>query len=327
MLGMGVGEVIERHEHAVYFSDGDDELIEILAGYTVDGLDLGEKVLLVAMPEHAAALDVALTALGRDPDQLRSAGELRVLDARDTLREFMFDGRPDPSAFRRVLGAVLKPLMRDGGEVRIFGQMVRLLWEDGNVNGAILLEDQWNQLAAEYPFTLLCGYEHAVLHETSLADVGQVCALHSTVVPPPSYQMPHTSSSVSETVRATWALLPVPAAIGAFRQFVRNTLWSWGEEALVEDAVLVTSEMATNAISHARSAFFATLVRQGDVVRLSIEDTGPGSAAPRAAGEEDVSGRGLLIVEALADRWGVEERPSGKVVWVELRSGLDRPWA
>lgn len=311
---------VSRHDHGVYFSDHDAELVEVLSAYVEEGWAANERVLLVVTQEHLRAVTDALRAAGGDPDGRRTADDLHVLDAGVTLAGFMAGDRPDPELFSRTVGAEVERLGRDGRHVRIFGEMVRLLWDEGNVAGAMAVEKQWNGLAGRLPFTLLCNYPHSVLDQHTLADVGRVCGLHSRVLPPPSYYVHRATTSHSHAERATWALLPVPEAIAAFRRFVKGTLELWGEDELVEDALLVTSEMATNAIRHARSAFHASVVRAGRTVRISIQDTGPGTASPRQAADDDLSGRGLVILDALAQRWGVEERVGGKAVWAELRS-------
>jgi anti-sigma regulatory factor (Ser/Thr protein kinase) len=112
--------------------------------------------------------------------------------------------------------------------------------------------------------------------------------------------------------------LPVPAAVGSVRGFVRDALAGWGLDHLVGDAVLVTSELATNAVTHAGSPFRTSLVRAGDVVRVSVEDGS--SAWPRyhRAQPGDQDGRGMAIVSVLSRRTGCDSTRGGKVAWAEL---------
>jgi anti-sigma regulatory factor (Ser/Thr protein kinase) len=108
------------------------------------------------------------------------------------------------------------------------------------------------------------------------------------------------------------------------RRFVLETLAGWGDEASMDCASLLVSELVTNAIVHARSAVELELSRDADadVLRVAVRDASV--RPPRMGGFdlEALSGRGLALVEALSDRWGVEADASGKLVWFELTSHL-----
>jgi len=307
----------------VTFHDGD--VAGVVASYVSEGLALGEPVVVVATLEHLAALDETLIGLGWVPAALRADDRLRTLDATETLASFFVDGVLDTEALRACFMSVLAGIRGGSSGVRIFCELVTLLWERGEVAAVLALEAWWNERAAEQSFTLLCGYPHSVLGEHSLADVGRVCELHSDILPPPSYHAHGPEAGGESPVEeSSWAFLPVPQAIPVLRRFVSATLRSWGEEALVPDAALVTSEMATNAVNHADSPFHASIVRAAGVVRIAIVDSGPGAAAQRTAAEDDLSGRGIVIVDALADRWGHEILHAGKVVWAEFLSTAPR---
>lgn len=305
------------HDHAVNFHDSERDAAAVLGPYVSQGLVRDETVVVVATAEHLVALDRSLAQLGWDPVAERLGGRLVTLDAAQMLSSFMVDDTPDPAAFARTIGGVFDRT-REGSSIRVFGEMVALLWDEANVSAALALEELWNDLADERQFTLLCGYPHAVLDRDSLANVGRVCELHSEVLTPASYHTPGLTGHDPRLQETSWAFLPVPRAIPALRRFVSGTLRSWGEDHLVADAILVTSEMATNAINHADSPFHASLVRAAGIVRISIEDAGPGKATQRTADPDDLSGRGLLIVETLAARWGHGDLPAGKVVWAEF---------
>ncbi len=91
----------------------------------------------------------------------------------------------------------------------------------------------------------------------------------------------------------------------------------------VEDprAALVVSELITNAVRHADAAPELELAWDGSVVRIAVFDTGTGRPVLRDFDVHATSGRGVAIVDAVADRWGVEERDCGKVVWAEIELG------
>jgi len=109
---------------------------------------------------------------------------------------------------------------------------------------------------------------------------------------------------------------PRPASVAELRSFLRASLT--GEEE-VQDALWLASEIATNAVLHARSAFQVTLEERADVLRVAISDDNSTVPAVAASDASATSGRGLTSIEAVADRWGIDSLPgSGKTVWFEL---------
>ena len=97
------------------------------------------------------------------------------------------------------------------------------------------------------------------------------------------------------------------------RRFVAEQL---GDVDCVDDVALLTSELVTNAVLHACSPAEVTVVRRPRLVRIEVADADP--TTPRKRAPDDRGGRGLHMVEAVADRWGVEPLAAGKVVWFEV---------
>ena len=132
---------------------------------------------------------------------------------------------------------------------------------------------------------------------------------------------------------ASAAYLPEPAAVAAARKFVRDTLRSWldtapGAEAdggLVDDAVLLTSELVTNAVVHAGTQVQVTCKLAAGAVEVVVRDSHPARMVPGPAPDDTVpaertGGRGLLLPSALAAAWGVSYGTDAKAVW--FRMGL-----
>jgi len=177
----------ENHFHAVQFYKDAASLADRVATFLADGLKLGHPGLIVATSTHAAAIARALEAVGVDVAALRKTGELQVLDARKLLGAFMVAGQPDPLLFKSNVGDVIERLCvgRTPCPIRVYGEMVDVLWQEGNADGAIRLEILWNQLASAYDFALLCGY--AVGHfykETRGSRYEDVCDQHTHVLAP-----------------------------------------------------------------------------------------------------------------------------------------------
>ena len=111
-------------------------------------------------------------------------------------------------------------------------------------------------------------------------------------------------------------LPPEPSSAGAARRFVAAALAAGDEVA--ELAVLLVSELASNAVLHARTTFeVAVHVGEGGL-RVEVSDGNSTLPSLRTYVRESISGRGLHMVAASADRWGFDAQPGGKVVWFEF---------
>jgi anti-sigma regulatory factor (Ser/Thr protein kinase) len=236
-----------------------------------------------------------------------------MLDAAETMSRFMPGGQIDREAFHRVIGSTVSSAVATGRSVWAFGEMVSVLWDAGDVLGAIELEKLWNELGQELPFSLLCGYPTASVAGSEHAEaLGEVCHLHSAVLNAPPAQ-------ASPVVRASAEFLPDREAPAAARRLVAEALRACGHAGdVLADAELVVSELATNAIIHARSVFSVDVSCQNATVRISVGD---GSSLPptvRDAGPTAGFGRGMRLVDMLSDAWGVDTTAVGKVVWAEL---------
>lgn len=126
------------------------------------------------------------------------------------------------------------------------------------------------------------------------------------------------------TARAAATFEPVGRSVATARAFVRDTLHGWGFSDVVDDAVVLTSELVTNAVVHAGTAADVLCLRYDTAVRVEVADRYPEREVPleeavrRGGGLDREGGRGLLLCSALAGRWGVEYTPTHKQVWFHL---------
>ncbi|MFE7212698.1 SpoIIE family protein phosphatase [Streptomyces sp. NPDC001698] len=132
-----------------------------------------------------------------------------------------------------------------------------------------------------------------------------------------------TGSSVI-TARAAASFDPLGRSVATARSFVRDTLQGWGFGDIVDDAVVLTSELVTNAVVHAGTAADVLCLRSDDGARIEVSDRYPerelpvqGSAINMGSPDRE-GGRGLQLCAALAGRWGVEYTPTHKKVWFQL---------
>jgi hypothetical protein len=124
---------------------------------------------------------------------------------------------------------------------------------------------------------------------------------------------------------ASCVLDPVATSVAKARAFVLSTLDGQRSEdpdpAEVErrdTLALLTSEVVTNVVLHARTPFQVLVWRNGDVVRVGVRDRSWVEPAVKDAGMDDEGGRGLMLVDTLATSWGTTLEAVGKVVWFEL---------
>lgn len=126
------------------------------------------------------------------------------------------------------------------------------------------------------------------------------------------------------TARAAATFEPVGRSVATARAFVRDTLQGWGFSDIVDDAVVLTSELVTNAVVHAGTAADVLCLRTEHGVRVEVADHYPEREIPLQDSGHDIGhpdregGRGLMLCGALASRWGVEYSPTQKHVWFQL---------
>ncbi|WP_079078760.1 ATP-binding protein [Streptomyces sp. DSM 15324] len=113
-------------------------------------------------------------------------------------------------------------------------------------------------------------------------------------------------------------LRAVPEARRALRELLRG----WGKPGRSETAELLTSELVTNALVHTDDEAVLTATVSPAGLRVEVRDSVPGRPRPTVpAADDGTHGRGLVLVQSLADSWGVRAQGAGKVVWFELAAG------
>jgi hypothetical protein len=170
-------------EHAVLLYSSQTLLIDALEGFASGGLRAGESVIIVATPAHRAALERRLRVRGYDLDQARAEDRYIALDAEAALRELMEDGWTNPGCFKHFVCRLLARARGQGRRVRVFGEMVALLWGRGQPEATVRLEAMWNQLQAEDEFSLFCAYPQASFPPAADGALAEICEQHSRIIP------------------------------------------------------------------------------------------------------------------------------------------------
>jgi PAS domain S-box-containing protein len=211
------GAGAQHNEHFVRFYQDDSHLYKTVGRFLVEGLESGEGVVVIATPEHLAGFEGTIAAAGYDVASVKERGDLTVLDAEETLSTFLIGdlvhGVLDNEAFTRMVGGVVEQASAGivKRKVRAYGEMVALLFRQGNTDATIGLEELWNGLAQTHTFDLCCAYALDDFNRAShLEPFHRICAVHSHVTPAESYDR---DASAGERDRQLAALQQRAAAL------------------------------------------------------------------------------------------------------------------
>jgi hypothetical protein len=169
--------------HFVGFYETETFLVDSVCDFLASGLATGGPAIVVATGAHRDSFDHALMEAGIELHEAYRCGRYIALDASEALATFMVDGMPDAARFRAAIGRLVSRAGENAHDLRIYGEMVAVLWNEGNVAAAIALEDLWNDLVTRYPFSLFCAYPMRVFDsDASNEEFRKVCGRHSRVL-------------------------------------------------------------------------------------------------------------------------------------------------
>lgn len=177
---------VARRDHAVLFYPDDEELTDRVSEHLLPAIQGGGVAIVVATPDHRRSFERHLAGAGVDVAAARAHGAYLAADASETMRGFMVAGWPDPAGFWQTISPLLRQPAQAGQPIRVFGEMVALLWDAGLVEAAVELEALWNELGAQYPFSLLCAYPAPpAAYASQLDALTEVCHAHTQVTGAP----------------------------------------------------------------------------------------------------------------------------------------------
>lgn len=174
--------------HALQLYDDDDFLVEAVWRFVWSGLQNDEHVVVVCSRGHKATFEQRLWP------RVPRAGEARciILDAEETLARFMVGDMPDAVRFRTFVDALITDAHAQSarGQLRVYGEMVNLLWQSGRGGAALRLEELWQQAVAARGFTLLCGYVMGNFYrESHSQEFEHICHHHTHVMPTEAFAL------------------------------------------------------------------------------------------------------------------------------------------
>ncbi len=179
------------HSHSVQFYEDDSIFLDGLSEFVGATLGAGGACIVIATEVHRAELAVRLRSFGIDLTFAIRKNRYVSLDAEETLAKFMVKGWPDQELFYAAIEPVLVTtglaIESKSGSLSAFGEMVALLWKQGNAEAAVRLEQLWNELAHRHAFSLRCAYPLKCFSETQEEQFQQVCVEHNMVIPTETY--------------------------------------------------------------------------------------------------------------------------------------------
>jgi hypothetical protein len=175
--------------HAVQFYEEDAFLQRTVAEYLAAGLRVGQPAIAITTEAHWAGFEDELRLRGIEPDRLVLEHRLLWLDARRMLATFMVGSMPDRDRFFAQMDPLIARISQRCGRqtVRACGEMVNILWQEGNADAAVALEEVWNEAANRYRLTLLCAYAMPAFRASDRERFNQICRLHNHVFPADSF--------------------------------------------------------------------------------------------------------------------------------------------
>jgi hypothetical protein len=144
--------------HIVQFYPYDSALLTALANFIGTGLEQNETCLVIATRAHTERLNTELYSRGFGVGEARAEGKYLTYDARELLDTFMGDKLPDHEKFTNVAASLLTMAEQRGRPLRVFGEMVAILWQEHKQTAVLQLEKYWNEVTSGRDLTLFCAY-------------------------------------------------------------------------------------------------------------------------------------------------------------------------
>lgn len=169
----------------------DEAFLTEAVGYFIgEGLLRGEAVVVAATAQHTDAFTQYLATQGFDVEKVMQRHQLCFIDAHAALKSLMKQGEPDWHTFHDIAGGQIREAHLSYPKVRAWGEMVDILWQKGEREAAMTLENFWNKLAQRQDFSLMCSYFLDPLSiEAYDGSLERICNCHSHLIPADDYAM------------------------------------------------------------------------------------------------------------------------------------------
>ena len=168
--------------HVVQIYESEEALLNLLEGFITDGITAGDAVVLIATSGHLESLEQKLKLAGLDLEALKADDQYLPLIAEEVLSRIMINDWPNYSLFMETVTRIFRRVSNGKRHVRAFGEMVAILWAQGNSGATIMLEQLWNMYCEKEPFSLFCAYPKNAFQENSDLSLRNICKTHSKII-------------------------------------------------------------------------------------------------------------------------------------------------
>jgi hypothetical protein len=168
--------------HVVEFYKDESALVDSLAAFISAGICRDEVVIVIATDAHRRAVNRRLAEQNINLTMAAAMDRYIEGDAEQTLSRFMAAGLPDETRFRQTVREFLLRARATGRPIRVFGEMVALLWARGNCEATMRLEELWGDYCQSAGLRLFCAYPRACFTDNGENSIRNICSAHSRVL-------------------------------------------------------------------------------------------------------------------------------------------------
>lgn len=170
-------------DHVVQIYENEEIILDSLEGFVTSGLKAGDSVIIIASEKHIIALSSRLLKKKFDVDALQADHSYIPVNANDALAKFMVNGWPDEVKFTAMVKDLIgKARGTTNRNVRAYGEMVAILWENGHNGATVQLEHLWNKFCEKEAFCLFCAYPKSGFTQDTNDSIQHICSAHTKMI-------------------------------------------------------------------------------------------------------------------------------------------------
>src|SRR5215212_4992887 len=168
-------------DHIVQIYENDESIITSLSKFITTGFEANESVIIVATKEHQVTLDKLLVSKGYDLPGLKKKDQYITFNAHELLSKFMVEDWPDEHLFFKTVTEIVRKV-KNHNKVRVYGEMVAILWAQGHSGATVRLEYLWTKLCQQEEFMLFCAYPKIGFTQDITTSINHICSTHNKVI-------------------------------------------------------------------------------------------------------------------------------------------------
>jgi hypothetical protein len=169
-------------DHVCQIYENDEVFFDLLEGFIIGGLKANDCVIVIATAIHLKFLNERLASLGYNLEELIRKDQYIPLNAEVTLSKFMVNDWPDEVLFVELVSDLMLKARKNDRQVRAFGEMVAILWDQGHSGATVHLEHLWNRFCKNESFCLFCAYPKIGFTQDANESLLNICGSHTKMI-------------------------------------------------------------------------------------------------------------------------------------------------